>query len=135
LVDDDAELLEGMSAVLADRFQVSACTSGEEALQLLDRETFHVVCTDWRMPGMDGLAFFRAVAARKWSSLPCFLLITAHTRELLDQIPYADRRMLGLLRKPFNPEQLIECVSQFAGVAQQTRLSEPLKPGLFSEPE
>ncbi|HEY3664495.1 MAG TPA: response regulator, partial [Polyangiaceae bacterium] len=116
LVDDDVRLLESMQAVLSDEFAVRTCSSGQEALRLLDNEPFHVVCADWQMPGMDGVAFFQAVTRRRLSILPCFILVTAHAGELLDQVPYEDRKMLGMLRKPFSPEQLIERVNQFAGV-------------------
>ena len=59
LVDDDARLLESMEAVLTGQFGVRCCASGQEALHLLDQESFHVVCADWQMPGMDGVEFFQ----------------------------------------------------------------------------
>ena len=127
LVDDDAPLLESMEAVLADQFGVRCCASGREALRLLDREAFHVVCADWQMPDMDGVKFFHAVARRKLKLLPCFVLVTAHAGELLDQVPYEDRKMLGMLRKPFSPEQLLDRVNQFAGVAHLKRSNATLK--------
>src|SRR6202012_1612185 len=108
LVDDDVQLLESMAAVLSDQFTVRSCSSGPEALRLLDREPFHVVCADWQMPGMDGVTFFQAVTRPKLAILPCLVLTPAHAGELLDQVPYEDRKMLGMLRKPFSPEQLIE---------------------------
>src|SRR3954469_11983595 len=97
LVDDDARLLASMEAVLADEFAVRACTSGREALRALDGETFHVVCTDWQMPGMNGVEFWRAVVRRQLQVLPCFVLITAHANQLFDQVPYEERKMLGML--------------------------------------
>jgi CheY-like chemotaxis protein len=127
LVDDDARLLESMEAVLSDQFGVRCCASGREALRLLDQEAFHVVCADWQMPGMDGVEFFHAVARRELKLLPCFVLITAHARELLDQVPYEDRKLLGMLRRPFSPDQLIERVNQFAGVAHLKRSNAALK--------
>ncbi len=130
LVDDDVSLLESMAAVLSDQFDVSTCASGEEALKLIDAETFHVVCADWQMPGMDGVAFFHAVAERSERLLPCFILVTAHAGELLEQVPYRDRKLLGMLRKPFSPAQLIERVNQFAGVAHLKRSQAALKPEL-----
>jgi len=127
LVDDDETLLESMAAILADQFSVRSATSGAEALRLLEQEPFHVVCADWQMPGMDGIAFFQAIARRRISALPCFVLVTAHAGELLSQVPYEDRKMLGMLRKPFSPEQLIERVNQFAAVAALKRSNSALK--------
>ncbi len=127
IVDDDASLLESMQAVLAEQFTVRSCTSGADALRWLEREPFHVVCADWQMPDMDGVTFFRAVTERKVAPLPCFVLVTAHAGQLLDQVPYADRKMLGMLRKPFSPGQLLERVNQFAGVAHLKRSNAALK--------
>ncbi|MES1176416.1 MAG: response regulator [Myxococcales bacterium] len=133
LVDDDARLLESMAAVLADQFGVRCCASGQEALRLLDNEPFHVVCADWQMPGMDGVEFFHAAARRKLKLLSCFVLVTAHAVDLMDRVPYEDRKMLGMLRKPFSPEQLIERVNQFAGVAHLKRSNATLKAVVLGE--
>ncbi|MEO7034150.1 MAG: response regulator [Polyangiaceae bacterium] len=127
LVDDDVDLLESAAAVLAGHFEVRTCTSGPEALRVMEREPFHVVCADWQMPGMNGVEFFHAVAWRRLPISPCFILVTAHAGELRGQVPYEDRKMLGMLRKPFSPEQLSERVTQFAGVAQLKRSNAPLK--------
>ena len=127
LVDDDIRLLESMAAVLADQFVVRCATSGLHALRLMERETFHVVCADWQMPGMDGVEFFQEVAEKNLELKPCFILVTGHASELLERVPYEDRKMLGMLRKPFSPEQLIERVNQFAGVAHMKRSSAALK--------
>jgi len=133
LVDDDARLLESMAAVLADQFVVRCCPSGYEASRLLDLEQFHVACADWQMPGMDGVAFFQALARRNLAALPCCVLITAHAGQSLDQVPYDDRKMLGMMRKPFSPEQLVERVNQFASVAQSKRSNAALEAVVLGE--
>lgn len=120
-MDDDLELLESMVAVLADHFSVRACVSGPEALRAMDTEAFDVVCTDWLMPGMDGIEFFRSVVERNHAPEPSFVLMTAYASELLDQIPYPDRTLLGLLRKPFSPDHLLQCISEFGLLARQRR--------------
>ena len=130
LVDDDIHLLESMAAVLSDQFVVRCASSGLQALRLMDREGFHVVCADWQMPGMDGVEFFREVAQKDLIIKPCFVLVTAHASELLESVPYADRKMLGMLRKPFSPQQLIDRVTQFAGVAHLKRSSAALNAAL-----
>lgn len=133
LVDDDVSLLESMESILAEHFVVRCCASGYEALRVLDSEPFHVACADWQMPGMDGVAFFQAVARRGLSVLPCCILITGHASNLLGRVPYEDRKMLGMLRKPFRAEQLIERVNQFASVAQLKRSNAALKAAMMGE--
>ncbi len=130
LVDDDFPLLESMAAVLSEQFVVHSATSGPQALHLMKRENYHVVCADWQMPGMDGVEFFQQVDALNLAQKPCFILITAHANELLDRVPYEDRKMLGMLRKPFSPQQLIERVNQFAGVAHLKRSTAALSAAL-----
>jgi len=45
-------------------WRVDACTSGEEALAVLDHETFEVVVVDRHLPGMSGVELARAIRAR-----------------------------------------------------------------------
>ena len=86
-----------------------------------------MIVSDIKMPGMDGIEFFRAVATKRYEIQPCFVLVTGHAGQLLDRVPYADRKMLGMLRKPFSPLELIERVRQFAAVAEMKRSSATLK--------
>jgi EAL domain-containing protein (putative c-di-GMP-specific phosphodiesterase class I) len=62
VVDDDAAVLKMTSRLLQRRgYRVVACTSGEEALGWLARETFDCMVSDVHMPGMDGVRLLRAV--------------------------------------------------------------------------
>jgi len=130
LVDDDSQLLESMAAVLSDRFVVHSVTSGVQALNLVKREPYHVVCADWQMPGMNGVEFFQQIEVLNLPEKPCFVLVTAYTNELLARVPHEERKSFGMLRKPFSPEQLVERVNQFAGVAQMKRSTAALTAAL-----
>jgi two-component system, OmpR family, response regulator ChvI len=118
LVDDDASMLLSMDAILSDHFRVRTTASPSIALRLLDREPFHVICADWYMPEMSGLDFFHAVSKKEIDLVPCMILVTAHTAELLDPIFAEERKNLGILRKPFSPVELLERVHQFAALAK-----------------
>ena len=63
-VDDEPNVLEGLRRNLRNGFDVSVSSSGAAALQRLkDGESFEVIVSDMRMPGMNGallLAEFRA---------------------------------------------------------------------------
>jgi DNA-binding response OmpR family regulator len=55
LVDDYADKLEAMRAILSDLgHEIITCTCGEDALSLLAQEDYAVVLLDVRMPVLDG---------------------------------------------------------------------------------
>ena len=130
LVDDDPAMLASMDAVLADHFRVRTCASPHMALRLVEREDYDVVCMDWKMPDMDGIEFFRAMELQQGSEMPCCILITAHAAELLDKVSMEDRKLLGMLRKPFSPDELVERVSLFANLSNMKRSNSRLKAAL-----
>lgn len=86
-------------------------------------ESFRVLLVDDDASKLESM---EAVLAEH-AVLPCRVLVTAHAGELLDYVPDEDRKMLGMLRKPFSPEQLVERVNQFAGVAHLKRSNAALK--------
>lgn len=119
LIDDDVALLETTRAVLELHHTVTATTNPVEALRILEDRTFHVVISDWMMPGMDGIEFFR----RAWRSDPSLtgLLITARMQEFADEVHREDRKMLGLLAKPFSGEQLLTRVEHLGRLSSMKR--------------
>jgi len=127
LVDDDPAMLRSMEAVLADHFSVQTCASAREALRLVERQQFDVVCLDWRMPEMDGIEFFGSLERKLGDKMPCCILVTAHAAELLDQLSLESKKMLGMLRKPFSPRELIERVSLFASLSRMKSSNSRLK--------
>jgi CheY-like chemotaxis protein len=65
VVDDDLIEREVMSLRLAGAgFEVEVANNGEEALELLGRQWFPVVITDWQMPVMDGIEFTEKLRGR-----------------------------------------------------------------------
>jgi CheY-like chemotaxis protein len=57
-VDDEPQILAGLSVSLRRRYEILTATSGAEALDVLRaRKDIAVVLSDMRMPGMDGAAF------------------------------------------------------------------------------
>jgi len=59
-VDDEPNVLHGLRRSLRGRFEVYTATSGAEGLRMLRALDVAVVCSDMRMPGMDGAAFLTA---------------------------------------------------------------------------
>src|SRR5580698_606952 len=66
LVDDDRALCETLEAGLVRRdLSVTWCTSGDEALSLLDQGDFEVIVTDLHMGRLDGIGLCQCVVQRR----------------------------------------------------------------------
>ena len=74
VVEDEAKLRRLIELQLVEEgFHAGAAADAETALQLLNRERFDLVLTDFKLPGMSGLEFLLAVK-RANASLPVVLM-------------------------------------------------------------
>ncbi|HSL83640.1 MAG TPA: sigma-54 dependent transcriptional regulator [Thermoanaerobaculia bacterium] len=78
LVADDEE---GVRSFLAEALEsaghrVAQAADGDEAARLLDQRSFHLLVTDLKMPGLDGMALLRKVKAEQPETE--VLVLTAH---------------------------------------------------------
>ena len=61
-VDDDETILRSLERGFLDELYIQLfARSGQEALEILKKKEVHVIVTDMRMPGMDGLELLRIV--------------------------------------------------------------------------
>ena len=75
---------------------------GEVAIKELELKPFDLIISDWHMPNMDGLGFYKALSKnRKWSEIP-FLLITAEK----ERNKVVEAGIKEYLVKPVKPENL-----------------------------
>lgn len=66
-VDDEPKVLAGIQRQLRDRrdeWEMTFATSGPDALSRMDSESFDVVISDMKMPGMSGVEFLDAVRVK-----------------------------------------------------------------------
>ncbi len=108
LVDDDPDLLRllGMRLTSAG-YELTTASSGMEALSRVAVFRPHVVITDLRMQGMDGMALFDALH-EQYSTLPVIIL-TAHGT-ISDAVTATKRGVFGFLTKPVDKVELIKQV-------------------------
>lgn len=110
LVDDDRGLLRLLSIRLsAVGYEVKAIESGELALMVLPVFQPHLIITDMKMGGMDGMTLFNHVHSRD-PSLPVMIL-TAHGT-IPDAVEAVRRGVTGYMTKPFDSKILLEQVAQ-----------------------
>ena len=109
LVDDDKDLLQLIALRLrAAGYAVRTAESGGAALASLSAERPHLVVSDLRMQGMDGLALFDAIR-REAPDLPVVIL-TAHGT-IPEAVDATRRGVFGFLTKPFDSKVLLDTVA------------------------
>jgi CheY-like chemotaxis protein len=111
VVDDDPVVGKSFERVLEPKgYAVIAAANGAEALARLEAESYDMVYTDIKMPGMDGIEVARRIkASRPW--LPV-VIVTGYGTEANEK----EARAIGVadfLKKPLSPET-IEGSAHFA---------------------
>jgi two-component system response regulator GlrR len=115
LVDDDTALLRLLSMRLTSAgYMVLTAESGEQALGQLSLSRPHLVITDLRMQGMDGLDLFDAIR-QSYPILPVIIL-TAHG-SIPDAITATNRGVFSFLTKPFDGKSLLAHVARALSVS------------------
>jgi diguanylate cyclase (GGDEF)-like protein len=104
-VDDEAQVLEGLSLQLSRRYEVHTALSGAEALEILQREDrFAVLISDMRMPSMDGATFL--ARARSLAPDAARILLTGQTDVRSAIAAVNEAQVLKFLSKPCPPPEL-----------------------------
>jgi two-component system response regulator GlrR len=110
LVDDDPDLLKLVSMRIgAAGYQIEAVDSAEAALNVLAAHRVDVLVSDWRLPGIDGLALYEEVH-RRFPSLPVIMLTAFGT--IPDAIEAVGRGVFAYLVKPFEGRELLSKIAQ-----------------------
>ena len=81
IVDDEKPTRDGLRAALEDRYDVYVAEDAKAAMELLERENFDVLITDFRLPSEDGLKLI--TRAKSLSRPPVCILMTAYGSEEL----------------------------------------------------
>jgi two-component system, NtrC family, response regulator AtoC len=124
IVDDEKELTDSLSEILADEGYAALCASDPlEAMPLLERERVDLVILDIRMPGMGGIDLLKLM--RKHSPALKVIILTGH--------PSVENAVLSMkygavdfFEKPPNLKKLLGAIGEFA--AQGGLASEPPLP-------
>jgi DNA-binding NtrC family response regulator len=104
LIDDDEWIRDSLSIFFeSEGCQLKALETAEEGLEILKKQPYDIIIVDYRLPGMDGLDFFKRINqlcpdARK-------ILITAYGNKAL----ISEAMQLGIedfIEKPFTTKSI-----------------------------
>jgi two-component system, response regulator, stage 0 sporulation protein F len=99
-VDDEPMMVETIADLFKSyKFNVDTANSGNEAWELLEKNSYDLVLSDIRMPNGDGIELAKKIKARH-SKKPCILFMSGFTNLLNEEIYHIGAE--GKFTKPFN---------------------------------
>ncbi len=108
LLDDDELSVEMMETLLdLNGCDVKTCTEPKLAVELIKKEHYDLILTDFMMPGMNGIVFIETIKDYIQNSKIAFT--TAYMKDLFgssDKASIVDR----IFMKPINIDELLEYV-------------------------
>ena len=117
IVDDDAAIRKMLvDALSLEGMRTETARDGREALALLEDGARRVLLLDLMMPIMDGWELCRHLAERP-AMRRSLAIILMSAGEKLDQA--RDLQVEGYLAKPFDVDQLLECLTPFTSGARR----------------
>ena len=110
LIDDDEWIRDSLSLFFQNEgCHLLALESAEEGLELLKKQSYEIIITDYRLPGMDGLEFFKKIQQSHPHVVK--ILVTAYGNK--DVVSEAmGLGIQDIINKPFTTRVIEECLSR-----------------------
>jgi response regulator RpfG family c-di-GMP phosphodiesterase len=112
IVDDEPDVCDSVHDLLRREFRVLKAHSGTEGFEIMQREEVHIIMTDQRMPRVSGLELLTKVKARNPHAVRMLFTGYADLESIIAAINQG--HVYQFLKKPWQPEELIEAVRQAA---------------------
>jgi two-component system response regulator AtoC len=126
LCDDEEALCRGLARILRSASYDVVIADGPGGAERLDRESFDVVVTDLRMPGVDGFGILDAVRTRS-PSTP--VIVMSGSAEVIDAVRAMRAGARDFLVKPIDLKCLEEALAAalgFSGLATPMVIPDPI---------
>ncbi|MBW4056627.1 MAG: sigma-54-dependent Fis family transcriptional regulator [Proteobacteria bacterium] len=108
VIDDEPAIREGVRRILeSDSFQVETFASGYAALERIKQQTFDLVITDLKMPGISGMEVLKALKEIQ-PDLPV-IFITGYS-SVDSAVEVMKLGAVDYIAKPFTPEEMLSTV-------------------------
>ena len=130
ICDDQPDIVNALKIYLApEGYQLFEAFNGQQALEILQRETVHLVLLDVMMPVMDGI--MATAKIREFSNIPIILLTAKSETE--DKVLGLNVGADDYITKPFVPVEVLARIRsqlrRYATLGSQTQDAEELRVG------
>jgi len=119
VVDDEPDVVQSVKDLLRLDYNVLGTTKAEEAVKLMQEHEVNVVMTDQRMPEMTGVELLEKIRELKPDVAGIVLTGFTDPPALISAINRA--RVFRFLKKPWQPDDILEAVRQASEHVYQTR--------------
>ncbi len=104
ICDDEKDIVNALKIYLNDaNYQLFEAYTGKEALEIVEKESIHLILLDIMMPEMDGITAMAKI--REFSNVP-IILLTAKSEDT-DKVLGLNVGADDYVTKPFNPVELL----------------------------
>ena len=93
----------------ADNHEVVTAGNRDEALRMLEKESYDVIVSDLRITNLDGPALYRELKQRRPEALKRLIFMTGHAKAS-EYAGFLEETHVPVLAKPFTPEDLRQAV-------------------------
>jgi response regulator RpfG family c-di-GMP phosphodiesterase len=109
IVDDESTNLKLMDRLVKQSFRTITAASGEEALEILQREEVSMLITDQCMPGISGTELHRKAILIN-PDMICLLMTASYDKSaLIDAM--VNSGAVGVINKPWDPVKVMEVIT------------------------
>ena len=112
IVDDEEKILESLSELFRERYDVSTAAGSEEALDVFREKRPQLVLCDQRMPGRTGIDILREMREIEPGTIR--MLITGYSDIEVVIEAVNDQILHRYITKPWENEDLVATVDQMA---------------------
>lgn len=124
IVDDDPSLQELMEMLLITKdYTVSKACNGQEAMSIVEQESFDLIILDLMMPVMDGMAFLKWLRQTFKSTTSVAMLTAVIQSERVDEL--LDAGANGVLNKPIDTDRFLDQIEKLLGETDCSTTSFP----------
>ncbi|GBD98338.1 transcriptional regulatory protein ZraR [bacterium BMS3Abin07] len=110
IVDDEKNILKIASMTLKQSgYEVDTAMSSEEAIEKFNHNSFHLIISDLKLPGISGIGLLEYIKSRE-PDIPVIVITAFGTIE--NAVEAMKKGAFNYLAKPVNPDELLSLVKE-----------------------
>ena len=113
IVDDEPDVCDSVHDLLRREFRVLKAHNGTEGYRIMQEEEVHIIMTDQRMPQVSGVELLTRIKAKNPYAVRMLFTGFADLESIIAAINQG--HVYQFLKKPWQPEELLDAVRQAAG--------------------